>query len=150
MGDLAFKDTHLPLLSFKKTYPRINVCYIILTCEKYLQTRAKWQKETCFKDVSENDCYFLSCKPSPPNTYGWNTEDDYKSCIIKYVKFFQNLTIKYDWYMFIDDDTYVFPNRVEQYLANYDNTQPLYIGSIWKHIKELRFTSGGAGFFYNI
>jgi hypothetical protein len=36
---------------------------------------------------------------------------------------------------------------VEQYIANYDKTQPLYIGCIWKHLEELRFASGGAGFF---
>jgi hypothetical protein len=147
MGDLEFQDTHLPILTYNSEYKKINVCYIILTCEKYLNTRVKWQKETCFKDVPESDLYFLSCKEIKPNIYGWDTEDDYKSCITKYIKFFQNLTINYDWYMFIDDDTYVFPNRVEQYLANYDKTAPLYIGSIWTHLKNLRFTSGGAGFF---
>lgn len=147
MCDLEFENTHLPLLTYKKTYPKNNVCYIILTCEKYLNTRVKWQNETCFKDVPEKDCYFLSCKEVKPNIYGWDTEDDYKSCIIKYIKFFQNLTINYDWYMFIDDDTYVFANRVEQYLSNYDKSEALYIGVKRDHIPDIRYTSGGAGFF---
>lgn len=147
MGDLAFTDVKQIPFNYKINYAKINVCYIILTCEKYLPTRVSWQKKTCFKDVNPKDCYFISSKKKEPNIYGWNTEDDYSSCIIKYIKFFQNMKLKYDWYMFIDDDTYVFPNRVEQYLARFDKTQPLYIGAMWSHLDDLRFMSGGAGFF---
>lgn len=145
--DYVFKEIGDIPLTFKTNFEPTNVCYIVLTCEKYLNTRAKWQNNTCFNNVDPKDVYFLSHKSALPNIYGWETEDDYKSCITKYIKFFQNMTIDYDWYMFIDDDTYVFPNRVEQYLARFDKKIPIYCGSMWSHQKNLRFMSGGAGFF---
>ena len=134
-------------LSFHDIFPRVRVCYIILTCEKYIPTRVRWQKETCFRNSDLKDCYFLSCKNGEKSVYGWNTADDYPSCITKYIKFFQNMDLDYDWYMFIDDDTFVFPNRVEQFLARLDPSDPLYVGNAWSHIAGLRFMSGGAGFF---
>lgn len=138
---------NIPLVYTNECSTQMKVCYIVLTCEKYIPTRVKWQKETCFKNVPFNDCYFLSCKRSGENIYGWNTADDYPSCIIKYIKFFQNMDLDYDWYMFIDDDSFVFPNKVNQYLARFDKRIPLYIGAMWSHIENLRFMSGGAGFF---
>jgi len=49
--------------------------------------------------------------------------------------------------MFIDDDTFVFPKRIEQYLPTLDKTEPIYFGFRWSHIEGLRYMSGGAGFF---
>lgn len=123
-----------------------NVCYIILTCEKYIPTRVEWQKKTCFQHVPAKDCYFLSCTRREGNIYGWDTEDDYKSCIQKYIQFFQNMELDYDWYMFLDDDTFVYPNRVHSYLSQYDSTKPLYIGAMWTNHPH-PYMSGGAGFF---
>ena len=125
---------------------KANVCFIILTCEKYLPTRVKWQNDTCFKDVSKADCYFLSCKPSGDNVYGWDTPDDYSSCALKYIRFFQHMALTYDWYMFIDDDTFVYPTRIHDYLARFDPSSPLYIGAMWDNPTD-PYMSGGAGFF---
>ena len=134
-------------LEYSHPFTPANICYIILTCEKYIPTRVAWQKATCFRNTNLADCYFLSCKPSAGSVYGWNTADDYPSCIVKYIKFFQNMDLNYDWYMFIDDDTFVFPKRAEQYVNQLDHTTPSYVGSMWSHIPNLRFASGGAGFF---
>uniref|UniRef100_A0A6C0DA14 Fringe-like glycosyltransferase domain-containing protein n=1 Tax=viral metagenome TaxID=1070528 RepID=A0A6C0DA14_9ZZZZ len=145
--DLEFTDIGKTPLVYKEDFPRIKICYIVLTCERYIPTRVKWQKETCFRNTNLNDCYFLSCKMGDGSIYGWNTADDYPSCIDKYIKFFRNMNLDYDWYMFIDDDTFVFPNRVEQFLARLDPSIPAYVGNAWSHIHDLRFMSGGAGFF---
>lgn len=71
------------------TYIMSNICYIILTCEKYLPTRATWQRENCFKYTNSSNLYYLSCKPGSNSVYGWNTTDDYNSCPLKYIEFFR-------------------------------------------------------------
>jgi len=149
MDDPILKYTvieDIPLI-LSPSFPRNKVCYIALTCENYIPTRVEWQKQTCFRNTNMADCYFLSCKNGVGSIYGWNTADDYSSCITKYIKFFQNMNLDYDWYMFIDDDTFVFPDRVEQYLNRLDPTIPSYVGAMWSHIPDLLFMSGGAGFF---
>jgi len=121
-------------------------CYIILTCEKYLKTRAKWLLENCLYNVEQSDIYFLSCKKTEPNIYGWDTTDDYESCPLKYIRFFQNMKLDYDWYYFMDDDTFVFPERLNKFVNNYNKDKPLYIGDRCDHLSFPIYMSGGAGF----
>jgi len=122
----------------------MKICYIILTCEKFLETRSRWQRECCFEGIQ--DYYYLSCKPGPNNVYGWGTADDYESCPYKYIAFFKNMNLEYDWYVFIDDDAFVFPSRMEKTLSKFDSKKPLYIGCEMGHLDNLIFMSGGAGF----
>ena len=125
----------------------MNICYIILTCEKFLPTRAHWQNSTFLQKVNKKDVFFLSCKPSGENVYGWNTKDDYHSCPIKYMGFFINMEIDYDWYIFIDDDTYMNTTNLTKYLKNYDSTKKYYLGSSrFAQQWDLTYMSGGAGF----
>jgi hypothetical protein len=126
-----------------------KIAYIILTCEKYLNSRVKWQVKSCFKYINKSDCYYISCIPhifKYSRIYGWNTKDDYKSCPDKYIAFLKNLNLNYDWYVFIDDDTFVYPNRLENFLDNFNKTNHLYIGYLLTHLRELNYMSGGAGF----
>ena len=123
-----------------------NICYIILTCEKYLPTRAKWQRENCFKNFDLNNLYYISCKPGPNSVYGWNTPDDYQSCPLKYIEFFINMDLDYDWYVFIDDDTFVFPNRFSTMLSNFDPNKNLYLGILLEHMLPFKYMGGGASF----
>ncbi len=123
-----------------------NICYIILTCEKFLPTRAKWQRENCFKKFNPKNLYYISCKPGPNSVYGWNTPDDYISCPLKYIEFFINMDLDYDWYVFIDDDTFVFPHRFSKMLSKFDHTKNLYLGQLLNHIPSLLYMGGGAGF----
>ena len=114
----------------------MSICYIILTCEKYLPTRVNYLLETSLKTVNPRDIYFLSCRSIEPNVYGWNTPDDYEGCPLKYVRFFQNMTLNYDWYYFMDDDTFVFPKRLNKFVLNYEKDSPLYIGHKCKHTRS--------------
>jgi hypothetical protein len=124
----------------------ITICYIILTCEKYLPTRAAWQRENCFKHVNSKNLYYISCKPGPNSVYGWNTTDDYISCPLKYIEFFRNMDLDYDWYVFIDDDTFIFPDRFSKMLAEFDSTKTLYIGIQLEHMLPFKYMGGGASF----
>ena len=123
-----------------------KICYIVLTCEKYISTRVKWQNETFFKNVNNQDIYFLSCKKSGTNIYGWDTEDNYESCPNKYIAFFKNMTINYDFFCFIDDDTFINTNNLNEYLKIFDCNRSLYIGKLCKNYSPPFYMSGGAGF----
>jgi hypothetical protein len=105
-----------------------KICYIILTCENYLPTRATWLRENSLKYTNPSDYYFLSCKPGPNSVYGWNTADDYNSCPWKYIEFFRNMDLDYDWYVFLDDDAFVLTNRYRENLYKLDHTKSLYLG----------------------
>ncbi len=121
----------------------MKCCYIVLTCNNYLNTRAKWLYENSLFTVDQNDIYFLSYESKPPNIYGWKTNDNYEGCPLKYISFFKNMTIEYDWYFFIDDDTFVYTDRLYKFLENYDKNESLYIGLKCGNLCHM---SGGAGF----
>lgn len=124
----------------------MKCCYIILTCENYLKTRVKWLLENCLYTVDPSDIYFLSCKRTEPNIYGWDTADNYESCPLKYIRFFKNMELDYDWYYFMDDDTFVFPERLNKFVMNYNKEEPLYIGHRCENYSFPIYMSGGAGF----
>lgn len=129
----------------------MKCCYIISTCNKYLETRVKYQMETCLKDIPKSDIFYLTSKPdNEKRQFGWNCMDDEKNIAWKYIYFFYNMNdiLDYDWYIFIDDDTFIFPNRMENLLQNYKSTDFYYIGNQLDHIKNTHclYTSGGAGY----
>lgn len=128
----------------------MKICYIISTCDKYLDTRVKCQMETMLKNVNKEDIYYLTSKPDPNNCqYGWYTIDDAQNITWKYIHFIYNMDIlHYDWYIFIDDDTFVFQSRLQKLLSTYDPKQCYYIGKELDHIKNdfCLYMSGGAGY----
>jgi len=128
----------------------MKICYIISTCDKYLDTRVKYQMEILFKNVDKNDIYYLTSKPDiDKRQFGWNCMDDEQNITWKYIHFIYNMNIlDYDWYIFIDDDTFVFKNRLETLLSQYDKNNNYYIGNELDHIKKdfCLYMSGGAGY----
>jgi len=128
----------------------MKICYIISTCDKYLDTRVKYQMETMFKNVNREDIYYLTSKPNHnERQFGWYTMDDPKNITWKYIHFIYNMNIpQYDWYIFIDDDTFVFNHRLEVLLSSYNSNECYYIGKELDHIKEkfCLYMSGGAGY----
>ena len=142
----------------------MKIAYIILTCKQNIDLRVKYQKQTFLQTrdikiglVNCNIDYFcISSKMEEPNSsiYGWNTSDKYQDLTYKYLAFIINMEIpQYDWYFFIDDDTFVFPNRLVEYLANYNSNNRFYIGntySITNHklltFDPISYMSGGSGF----
>lgn len=129
----------------------MKLCYIISTCDKYLDNRVKYQMETFLKDVNKNDIYYLTSKPNIENRqFGWNCIDDEKNITWKYIHFIYNMTniLEYDWYIFIDDDTFIFKNRLETYLSDYNCKDFYYIGYQCEHANWdlCNYLSGGAGY----
>lgn len=128
----------------------MKFCYIISTCNKYLDTRVKFQMETCLKDVPKSDIFYLTSRPNlDKRQFGWNCMDDEKNISWKYIHFIYNMNIThYDWYIFIDDDTFIFQNRLENLLQNYNSNECYYIGNVLDHIQKdfCIYMSGGAGY----
>ena len=130
----------------------MKVCYIVLTCEKFIFSRVKWQKNTFFKDVEDKDIYFLAAEkynfgPYTNNVYGWNTADNYDGCPVKYIRFFQNMTIDYDWYVFIDDDTFLNIKNLNKFLNRFDRNKKYCIGKrIMDTTNNEYLMHGGSGF----
>lgn len=124
----------------------MRILFVILTCEKYEDTRQKWQKESWINNMV--DFIYLDG--------GYCNEDNYSNLSKKYETFFLRLgdnDIKnYDWIFFCDDDTFVFVDRLEKLLLLFDPSKPVLIGSeltpelVAKATDlDVRACSGGAG-----
>jgi len=128
----------------------MKICYIISTCDKYLQTRVKYQMDTMLKNVNKEDIYYLTSKPDVENRhFGWYSMDDTQNITWKYIHFIYNMNIPdYDWYILIDDDTFVFEKRLRNLLTKYNSSENYYIGKELDHIKRefCCYMSGGAGY----
>jgi hypothetical protein len=101
------------------------------------------------KNVNNEDIYYLTSKPDIKNRqFGWYCMDDEKNITWKYIHFIYNMNIDYDWYIFIDDDTFVFENRLKNLLTKYNSNENYYIGHELDHIKNdfCLYMSGGAGY----
>jgi hypothetical protein len=102
----------------------------------------KWQQETFLQGIQH---YFISGVPHEEDRIlGWNTGDGYEDCPRKYVEFFKNIRLDYDWYLFIDDDTFLFPDRLKQFIKNFDHTEKVCIGHKCD-CTHLDYIDGGAG-----
>jgi hypothetical protein len=128
----------------------MRVCYIILTCQPYLKTRCEWQRRTWLSkvDMQQHAAFFLSAQADESkNVLGYGTADDYTSCPAKYLAFLRNtdLSEDYDWILFVDDDTYIFHDRLLEYLSALDSTQSIYVGHLLQN-EYPPYMSGGAGF----
>jgi len=106
--------------------------------------------ETMLKDFPSSDIYYLTSKSDiEKRQFGWNCMDDGKNISWKYIHFIYNMNIpNYDWYIFIDDDTFVFQKRLENLLEKYNTDECYYIGKELGHIQNqfCFYTSGGAGY----
>lgn len=129
----------------------MKICYIISTCDKYLDTRLKYQMETFLSDVNNDDIFYLTSKPNiEKRHFGWNCVDDSQNITWKYIHFIKNMNniLHYDWYLLIDDDTFVFIERLKSLLNSYNKDELYYIGNELDHIQKdfCLYMSGGGGY----
>jgi len=102
------------------------------------------------KNVNKEDIYYLTSKPDVEKRhFGWFSMDDTQNITWKYIHFIYHMNIPdYDWYILIDDDTFVFENRLKKFLTNYNSNENYYIGKELDHIRSqfCLYMSGGAGY----
>jgi hypothetical protein len=133
----------------------MRIAYIVLTCQKYETTRMVWQKETVFSSIPMEDVFYLGHVMRPEDRlFSWGAGDDYDSLPYKFADFFRQSNLDYDWYFLMDDDTYVYTDRLQNKVktiqeGGIDPRQVHYMeGHILTHIAYTRwgvYHSGGAG-----
>jgi hypothetical protein len=133
----------------------MRIAYIVLTCEKYINTRMRWQMNTVFSSVNPADVFYLGHTMRPEDRlYSWGAGDDYESLPYKFVDFFRWSRLDYDWYFLMDDDTYVYTDRLQEQVNAITQTgvnprqDPYMEGHILTHIAHTPwgiYHSGGAG-----
>jgi hypothetical protein len=130
----------------------MKICYIIKTCDKYLDNRVVYQSNNSLQNINTNDIFYLTSKPDiSKRQFGWNTDDSYRYLTLKILHFLYHIDCNeyhYDWYVFMDDDTFVFTDRMADFLSNFDSSVNYYIGKELDHIKKdfCLYMSGGAGY----
>lgn len=131
----------------------LQFSYVVITCDKY-HDRLDAIKSTWAKDVD-----LIVLGDSLTNVVG------YQSCPYKYLQYFRAAEgFKSDWYVFVDDDTFVKVAAFEERLIElYEKDRPVTVGlystgdvPAQKMLisgkfpkKSLNFPRGGAGFAIN-
>lgn len=115
----------------------MKICYIILTREKWFVSKLVAQQNTFLKYISKQDIIYISS----------NNESTHVVDIMNHISFLKNMKNEYDWYVFLNDGTFVFHNRLQTFLKQYDATHPYWVG---RHKDDLMyqwgtFMSGNAG-----
>lgn len=141
-----------------KRQDKMRIAYIILTCEAYEKTRKAWQMETVFQGVPKEDIYYLGHVMRPEDRlFSWGAKDDYDSLPYKFVDFFvkgkEVLLEGYDWYFLMDDDTYLYVDRLYKRIAEQLGSVHPYVdsymeGYVMTHLANTEwgvYHSGGAG-----
>jgi hypothetical protein len=127
----------------------MKLTYVVFSCDKY-KDRLDAIKETW---GSSRELIVLGDELAPGKGY--------ESCPYKYVEFFRTFEPAHDWYVFVDDDTYVNTEVFERWLNEQDATgvaahglfklyhyglHPELISGAHTLRKQLTFPVGGAGF----
>lgn len=99
---------------------------------------------------SKNIIFYSDHEDPSYNIYKVSDNSEYSSGQEKQIKVLELLKNKfshYDWYMFIDNDTFVNTNLIETNILKFDKSR-LYgnIISMWAKNPFLPYPSGGAGF----
>lgn len=140
----------------------MRILYVILTCEKYLNSRCQWQIKTWINNINEfSDYVFLSSENKTNKIIGYSTPDTYETASYKILNFFKhfNLDGAFDYLFLCDDDTFVNPKRLENKIEELGSFQcyarvglasdnPVLINNN-KDYFPCAFPSGGAGFLIN-
>ena len=130
----------------------MRIAYVLLTCEKYMDSRVIWQHETCLASVPREDIYYLGhTTDESRRLFNWGARDGYRELPEKMRDVFLKMAFdEYDWIFIADDDTYIFHERIQQFLSLYTASvkdSRIVFGHTLDHVKHKLFEyySGGAG-----
>lgn len=104
-----------------------KIKFIILTCEKYLSTRAASIKNSWGKN---QNIIFLSDKNGNNNDIISfdSLPTDYSEIWNRYYELIKNIDIDEDWIFFADDDTYINIENLQNLIFTLNKNDCLYIG----------------------
>lgn len=108
----------------------MNILFCILTGLDFKDTRNVAIKNTWVKKIPEKcDYIFLEGKSdSNRNVIGYDTPEGHFTSWMKLKEFFKNFSfLKYDWVFLSDSDCFVYPNKVKDFLVDYNISSPICI-----------------------
>lgn len=104
----------------------MKVKFLVLTCRKNFETKAKSVLETW---GSGQEILFLSDYGNSHNIISFQIPPDYAFMSMRYSNYIKSLTdIESDWYFFCDDDTFVNVLNLGNLLLDFDSNESFYIG----------------------
>ncbi|KAK0069039.1 glycoprotein-N-acetylgalactosamine 3-beta-galactosyltransferase 1-B, partial [Biomphalaria pfeifferi] len=128
---------------------QVKILIWVMTAPMYHSTRGKAVKETWGKHC-DNILFFSTQNDSTLPAIGLNVEESYENLSAKTIKAFYYLYEhkfdEADWFMKVDDDTYVIPENLRYFLSEQDPRDPVYFGHHFKAYIEQGYHSGGAGY----
>ena len=107
----------------------MRIEFIILTCEKYHNTRVESIRNTWGK---KQKLTFLSDMNIGNDIAGFEyLKKGYENIWQKYFEYIKNLKeLKSDWYFLTDDDTFVNMDNIEKLISNYNTNDKIALGHI--------------------
>ena len=128
---------------------KVRVLIFVLTSPKTLNTRAIYVKNTWGKRV-DNLLFFSSESDPYIPTIGLNLSEGYWHLTAKSMHGFRYVYQHHfkdaDWFMKVDDDTYVIMENLRYFLSDKNSSVPVYYGLHFKVLVKQGYHSGGAGY----
>jgi hypothetical protein len=133
----------------------MKILVSIISSSKFVEDRIKYIEETWLKDV--DDYLIISDEENKQKKIIKITDDStYESNVIKNfetLKFLFTQKSDYDWYIVLDDDTFLNYKNLVSYLSTQSTEDISIIGRInWGTLPSnpsLNYMSGGAGYCFN-
>lgn len=133
----------------------MKILISIISSSKHVDSRLKFIRDSWINDV-EDYVILSDHSDESNNTYQITYNSSYESNVEKNFKSFKFFYEKYpdfDWYMNLDDDTFLNYNNLKEYVKTLSNdgifmTGYINLGSLPSD-KSLSYCSGGAGYVFN-
>lgn len=133
----------------------MKILISIISTRKYLESRIELIQKTWLKDV-ENYVIISDYTDESINTFKITEDTTYESNVEKNFKsfdFFYNNYSDFDWYMNLDDDTFLNYKKLKECLQSYSTEEIFMLGRInygsLPDDTSLNYCSGGAGYVFN-
>ena len=133
----------------------MKILISIISTKRYLESRIKLIENTWLKDV-ENYVIISDYNDESRNTVKITEDETYESNVEKNFKSFTHFYEKYndfDWFMNLDDDTFLNYKNLKSTLESYPLDEIFMLGRInygsLPDDMSLNYCSGGAGYIFN-
>lgn len=113
-----------------------NLVFVgVMTAQKYLDTRAKAVFDTWGKEIPGKISFFSRAGSSSafdiPLVSLPGVDDAYppqKKSFLMLKYMYDHYIDKFEWFMRVDDDVFIKPNKLEQFLRSINSSKPQFIG----------------------
>ncbi|XP_059178837.1 glycoprotein-N-acetylgalactosamine 3-beta-galactosyltransferase 1-like [Physella acuta] len=127
----------------------VRVLIWVMTSPNNLHVKAKAVKETWARH-GDLVLFFSSEDNKTFPAIGLNVSEGRDHLTAKTMKAFRYIYENHfndaDWFMKVDDDTYVVLENLRYFLSGENSSEPVYFGHLFEYEKVHRYFSGGAGY----